>query len=190
MLLGSKPGQTFFSVSATTRAPRGSERDGVDYHFVGAGEFQAMVERGEFLEWAEVHGHRYGTPKGAAESALREGKLVLFDIDVQGGQSIKEKHPGAVSVFILPPSMEELEKRLRERRTDPEEVIRRRMLAARAEIERGCRSYDYLVANQDLGRAFEDLGAIIRAEGCRRGRADLTHLGISGVDAARRPNYT
>lgn len=189
MLISSSPGRTFFSVSATTRGPRGSERDGVDYHFVGAEEFQAMVEKGDFLEWAEVHGHRYGTPKGVAESALRESKLVLFDIDVQGGQSIKEQHPEAVSVFILPPSMEELEKRLRERRTDTEEVIRRRMLAARTEIERGCKSYDYLVTNQDLGRAYEDISAIIRAEGCRRGRADLTHLGIPGLDAARRPDY-
>lgn len=189
MLLEAHPGRANFSVSATTRPPRGSERDGVDYHFVGADAFQAMVQRGEFLEWAEVHGQRYGTPKSAAEAALQEGKLVLFDIDVQGGMAIKAKHPEAASVFILPPSMEELEKRLRERRTDSEEVIRRRMSAARAEIERGCASYDYLVTNRALQRAYDDLMAIVRAEACRRGRASVTHLGITGLDAGRRPDY-
>lgn len=181
MLIDHNPGRAHFSVSATTRPPRGSERDGVDYHFVGAAAFQEMVDCGEFLEWAEVHGQRYGTPKIAAESACREGKLVLFDIDVQGGLAIKAKHPEAVSIFILPPSMEELEKRLRDRRTDAEEVIRRRMSAARAEVERGCACYDYLIVNRELQQAFEDLKAIARAEACRRGRTDLTRRGAPGA---------
>jgi guanylate kinase len=177
MLIDSQPGRALSSVSYTTRAPRGRERNGFDYHFIDAEAFRSMVDRGEFLEWAEVHGHWYGTHKSAVESA-RRGQIVIFDIDVQGGTTIKGKHPEAASVFIVPPSMAELERRLRDRRTDPEEVIRRRMMAARNEMERGCASYDYLVINQDLQLAFEDLCAVVRAEGCRRGRADLSRLGI------------
>jgi guanylate kinase len=177
MLIDAHPGRALYSVSFTTRAPRGSERDGVDYHFVDQDAFQAMIDRGELLEWAEVHGHWYGSPRSAVEAA-RRGQLVIFDIDVQGGTTIKGKHPEAASVFILPPSIEELERRLRGRRTDSEEVIRGRMRSARAEMERGCASYDYLVVNQDLSRAFEDLSAVVRAERCRRGRVDLSALGM------------
>lgn len=171
--------RALFSVSYTTRPPRGREQEGIDYHFVDQNSFKAMVDRGEFLEWAEVHGNWYGTHRRYVDAA-RQGRIVIFDIDVQGGNTIKGKHPEAASVFVLPPSMGELERRLRERQTDAEEVIRRRLMAARAEIERGCASYDYLVINQDLERAFADLQAIVQAEGCRRGRLDLATFGFGG----------
>jgi guanylate kinase len=162
MLMKAYPDRAMFSVSYTTRATRGQERDGIDYHFVDQDAFKAMIDRGELVEWAEVHGRR----------------IVVFDIDVQGGTTIKSKHPEAVSVFVLPPSMQELERRLRARQTDSEEVIRKRLLAARAEIERGCESYDYLIVNREIERAFGDLEAIVRAERCRRGRVDLAPLGL------------
>jgi guanylate kinase len=159
-----------FSVSYTTRAPRGAERDGVDYHFVDRARFEQMVAAGELLEWAEVHGNLYGTHRSYAEEAQR-GRVAVFDIDVQGGNQIKARHPEAVSVFILPPSMVELERRLRERATDAEEVIRKRLQAARKEIDGGCAAYDYLVVNDRLDEAFADLLSIVRAERLRRGRA-------------------
>ncbi|MFN7134755.1 MAG: guanylate kinase, partial [Myxococcales bacterium] len=124
-----------FSISYTTRAPRGREKDGVDYHFVAHDDFRSMVDRGEFVEWAEVHGHWYGTHRSYIDLA-RHGKLVIFDIDVQGGTTIKGKHPEAASVFILPPSMQELERRLRERKTDSEEVIQETNLVLWREFDR------------------------------------------------------
>lgn len=170
-----------FSISYTTRAPRGREQNGIDYHFVSQDDFKAMVDRGEFVEWAEVHGQWYGTHRSYIEMA-RQGKIVIFDIDVQGGTTIKGKYPEAVSVFVLPPSMQELERRLRERRTDAEEVIRRRLMAARAEMERGCASYDYIIVNRELDRAYADLTSIVRSERCRRVRVDLSAVGLVGVD--------
>ncbi len=156
------------SVSTTTRAPRGQEVEGRDYHFVDEAEFQRMVERGEFLEWARVHGFRYGTSRTVVERALREpGSLTIFDIDVQGGSAIKAQFPQAVTVFILPPSLAELEVRLRGRGTDSEEVIQLRLEAARSEILRGLAEYDYLVVNRVLEDAGADLGAIVRASRCR-----------------------
>jgi guanylate kinase len=170
-LLGQRLGdKCVFSISYTTRAPRGQERDGVDYHFVDRASFQKMIEQGGLLEWAEVHGNLYGTPSRYVEDA-RAGKVVVFDIDVQGGSTIKGKHSEAASVFILPPSMKELERRLRERRTDADEVIQKRLLAARSEVERGCASYDFVIVNRVLEEALDDLLAIVRAEGCRRPRA-------------------
>jgi guanylate kinase len=177
MLLREFGENALFSVSTTTRPPRGREVDKVDYHFVDQDTFKAMVDRGEFVEWAEVHGQWYGTHKSYIEQ-MRLGKIVIFDIDVQGGTTIHGKHADAASVFILPPSVEELERRLRERRTDSEDVIRRRMMAARAEMERGCASYDYLIVNQELERAYANLKSIVLAERCRRGRVDLTGLGL------------
>lgn len=168
--------QARFSISHTTRAPRGAEQDGVDYHFVDAMTFQQKIERGEFLEWAEVHGHFYGSAQATVDEARANDAIAVFDIDVQGGTAIKRKHPDAVLVFVLPPSMEELERRLRDRRTDSEDTIRRRMLAARAEVERGVQSYDFLVVNDDLDRAFADLKSIVIAERCRRERVDLQPL--------------
>jgi guanylate kinase len=150
-----------FSVSATTRPPRGAERDGRDYRFVDEAAFDRMIAAGELLEWAHVHGHRYGTPRQSAAEAAA-GKLVLLDIDVQGGLQVKRQLPAAVTVFLLPPSLEELERRLRLRRTEAEEVVRRRLEAARAEVAAGRAAYDYVVLNEDLERAAGDLRAIAR----------------------------
>ena len=167
-----------FSVSMTTREPRGSEQQGVDYHFVDALSFQRMIERDELVEWAEVHGNFYGSPQSAVERAFSTGGIAVFDIDVQGGQSIQRRYPEAVLVFVLPPSMEELERRLRDRGTESEDAIRRRMLAARSELEHGTRAYDYLVVNDSVDRAYADLEAIVTAERRRRDRFDLGALGL------------
>jgi len=180
--VGAHP-EAAFSVSMTTREPRGAERNGVDYHFVDSLTFQGMIERDELVEWAEVHGNFYGSPQAAVDRAFSTGGIAVFDIDVQGGQSIQRRFPEAVLVFVLPPSMAELERRLRERGTESEDSIRRRMLAARSELEHGARAYDYLLVNDSVDRAYEDLEAIVTAERCRRGRVDLVALGL---DAPRR----
>jgi guanylate kinase len=168
-----------FSISITTREPRGSEREGVDYHFVDALTFQRKIERGEFVEWAEVHGHFYGSPQAVVDEALRTGGIAVFDIDVQGGRAIQRKYPEAILVFVLPPTMDELERRLRERGTETEESIRRRMLAARAEMENGVALYDYIILNDAVHQAYAELEAVVAAERCRRGRVDLSALGLS-----------
>jgi guanylate kinase len=168
-----------FSVSITTRERRGAERDGVDYDFVDERTFLKKIEEGDLLEWAEVHGHFYGTPRGPAERALASGGVVVFDIDVQGGRSIQRTYPEAVLVFVLPPSLKELERRLRLRGTDGADTIRRRMLTARAEIEQGLAAYDYVVVNDDVDRALNDLRAILVAERCRRGRVRLEGVRLS-----------
>jgi guanylate kinase len=175
-----------FSVSITTRERRGAERDGVDYHFVDERTFLKKIEEGDLLEWAEVHGHFYGTPRGPAERALASGGVVVFDIDVQGGRSIQRIHPEAVLVFVLPPSLKELERRLRLRGTDGSDTIRRRMLTARAEIEQGLAAYDYVVVNDDVDRALEDLRAILVAERCRRGRVRLDSVRLALPQTRRR----
>jgi guanylate kinase len=167
-----------FSVSVTTREPRGAEREGVDYRFVDALSFQRMIERDELVEWAEVHDNFYGSPQSAVDRAFSSGGIAVFDIDVQGGQSIQRRYPEAVLVFVLPPTMAELERRLRERGTEGEEAIRRRMLAARSEVEHGARAYDYLVVNDSVDRAYAELEAIVTAERSRRGRVDLSGLGV------------
>lgn len=167
-----------FSISVTTRRPRGKEGEGVDYNFVDVATFQSKIERGEFVEWAEVHGHFYGSPQSVVDEARARKSAAIFDIDVQGGQAIKRKHPDAVTIFVLPPSMEELERRLRDRQTDSDETIRRRMLAARSEIERGIASYDYVVVNDDFERAYSELRSVVVAERCRRGRVDVSKLGL------------
>ncbi len=175
-----------FSVSVTTRKPRGREQDGVDYHFVDVAAFQERIERGEFVEWAEVYGHFYGSSQAVVDEARARKGVAIFDIDVQGGQAIKRKHPDTVMVFVLPPSMDELERRLRERGTDAEETIRRRMLAARSEIERGIASYDYILVNDDIERAYRELRSVVIAERCRRGRVDLSKLRLEKpADAGR-----
>ncbi len=165
-----------FSVSYTTRPPRGAERNGADYHFVDARTFQRKIDQGDFVEWAEVHGHFYGSPQVVVDRAHASGGLAVFDIDVQGGNAIKRKYPDTILVFILPPTVNELERRLRTRRTETEETIRGRLLAARSEIERGIASYDYIITNDDVDRAFVDLASVVRAERCRRQRLDLTKL--------------
>jgi len=169
-LVAARPGATF-SISYTTRAPRGHEKDGVDYHFVSEDGFQKMIDAGQFVEWAQVHGHRYGTPRRSIESAKA---LVVFDIDVQGGEAIKKRHPDAVRVLVLPPSLAELERRLRARSTDDAATVRRRLDAARNEIARArAGAYEYWVVNDDLDRAYGDLEAIVRAEGCKAERRPL-----------------
>jgi len=151
-----------FSVSHTTRPPRPGERDGVDYHFVERSSFEAMAARGEFLEWAEVHGHLYGTHRQEAESARREGKDLLLDIDVQGGLQVKAARPDAVLVFILPPSLEVLLERLRRRRGEPGFDLLRRLRTAEKELEK-CGTYDYNVMNEDLDRAVGQVRCILEA---------------------------
>ena len=163
-----------FSVSVTTRSPRGSERDGVDYRFVSAEAFAALVERGAFAEWAEVHGRRYGTLRETVEEALRAGRIAIFDIDVQGGAQIRAAWPReTAAVLVLPPSEAELERRLRGRSTDSEEEIRGRLAAARAEVARGLASYDYVVVNDDLEAAAGRLAAIAAHERARRGGPEV-----------------
>ncbi len=153
-----------FSVSYTTRAPRPNERDGVDYFFVSREEFQALIQAGAFLEWAEVHGNLYGTAKEQVMQALEQGKDVLLDIDVQGAAQVRESlGRDAVLVFVLPPSFEELERRLRKRSTEDEAVIQCRLRNARKEIARA-EEFDYLVLNEDLSQALETLLTILQAE--------------------------
>lgn len=163
-----------FSVSCTTRAPRGDERDGVDYHFVSDERFQQMIAEGAFVEWAHVHGHHYGTPRAVIAQAQARSALAVFDIDVQGGDMIKKQHPEAVRALILPPSLAELERRLRARSTDDDATVRRRLHAARIEIRLALAAgYEYWVVNDDLQDAYADLTAVVRAEWCRAGRRPL-----------------
>jgi guanylate kinase len=143
-----------FSVSYTTRRPRPNERDGVDYRFIDADTFVRMAEAGDFAEWAEVHGHRYGTPRAAVAEALEHGKDVLFDIDWQGGEQLKRKFAGdAVMIWVLPPTLEVLEERLRRRATDSAGDIARRLATAKQEL-RHYGLYDYLVVNDELEPAY------------------------------------
>lgn len=160
-----------FSVSHTTRAPRGNEVDGRDYHFVDRGRFIELVAQGVFLEWAEVHGNLYGTSKAEIERARATAGCtgMIFDIDYQGARQIKAAVPGAVSVFILPPSLAELERRLRGRGTEDDETRSRRLDNARMEIEHYA-IFDYVILNDELDRAYTDLRSIVFAERCRRER--------------------
>src|SRR3972149_5949106 len=155
-----------FSVSYTTRPPRGQEQHGRDYFFVARKEFEEMIARQQFLEWAEVFGNYYGTARRFLEEAERLGKDLLLDIDVQGAAQVKEKIPDAVSIFILPPSRGELEWRLRHRSQDSEEVIRKRLQDAGREIY-GYDHYDYVLINDELERSAESLQAIVLTERVR-----------------------
>ncbi|MDD5557680.1 MAG: guanylate kinase [bacterium] len=168
MLLGSVP-MLAYSVSVTTRAPREGEVDGKSYHFTTREEFERLVAAGEFLEHATVYGHLYGTRRPVIEEALASGSDVILDIDVRGALQVMESRYPAVFVYILPPSLAELERRLRGRKTDAEEVIRRRLSLAREEMGYAER-YDYAVVNDVLEEAFADLKAIILAERRRVGR--------------------
>jgi guanylate kinase len=160
-----------FSISYTTRKPRGSEKDGQSYRFVSRGEFEAMIARGEFLEWAQVFGNYYGTHRGILEVAQAEGKDLVLDIDVQGARQLKVTVPEAVTVFILAPSKQILEQRLRARGEDRDEVIKRRLKEAAEEI-RNYGAYDYVLINRDLEESADVLGAIVRAERARRSRIE------------------
>jgi guanylate kinase len=158
------------SISVTTRAPRPGELDGEHYHFIDRTRFDAMEKNGELLEWAEVHGHRYGTPSAPVERALAAGRDVLFDIDWQGTQQVREKaRNDLVSVFVLPPSAPELERRLHTRAQDSDEVIRGRMAKAADEMSHWA-EYDYVVVNRDVETAFADVRAILAAERLKRER--------------------
>jgi len=158
------------SISATTRDPRPGEEDGREYHFVERAAFDDMIEQEAFLEWANVHEHRYGSPKAPVMEALGMGQDVLFDIDWQGAAQIAEKAPDdVVRVFILPPSMAELSRRLHARAQDREDVIQRRLGRAYGEIERAV-DYDYVIINDDYDRAFADLAHIYHAERQKRVR--------------------
>ncbi len=168
-----------FSVSYTTRAPRGAEVDGQQYRFITREEFEARIANGEFLEHAEVFGNYYGTHREILERGRTEGKDVVLDIDVQGARQLKEKIPDAVSIFILAPSRDELAKRLRARSEDSEEVIQRRLAGAAREIQ-DYRRYDYVLVNDDVDRASERLQAIVNAE--RGGQNG------SSVESLRRTN--
>jgi guanylate kinase len=158
------------SISATTRAPRPGEEEGREYFFKSRQEFEAMIERGDLLEWAEVNGHLYGTPQGPVMAALEAGKDVMFDIDWQGADQITAKAPDdSVRVFILPPSWLDLSRRLYARAQDSEVVIRQRLELGKREIEHWT-NYDYVIVNKDFDRAYADLVHIYRAERMKPGR--------------------
>ena len=160
-----------FSVSYTTRYPRGQERDGEDYFFISRDEFEERIAKGEFLEYADVFGNYYGTHISELNRAGAEGYDLVLDIDVQGARQLKEKIPEAVSIFILAPSRQVLEERLRARSQDSEAVILRRLHDAAGEI-RNYRLYDYVLVNNDLNLAVETLKAVVRAERVRRIRVE------------------
>ena len=162
-----------YSVSYTTRAPRPGEVNGTDFHFVSAAAFRDMIARGEFAEWAEVHGHLYGTAARALEEALAAGRDILLDIDTQGASQLRGRYREAVLVFVVAPSMKDLEQRLKERKSDAPKEIARRLARAREEIA-AWREYDYLIVNQDLKETVEQLAALIRAERSRTSRLSLT----------------
>jgi len=161
-----------YSVSVTSRPPRDGEREGVDYYFVSTEEFQSLIDHKEFYEWAKVHGNYYGTRKSVVESLVSQGYDVALDLDVQGACQIKGMKPDSVTIFLLPPSTETLEKRLRGRETDDEEVVRLRMHNAVNEIAQ-CGLFDYLVVNENLDRTIAAIGHIIDAERQRGSRQRL-----------------
>ena len=169
-LLMESDGEVTMSVSATTRPKRPGERDDVDYHFVDDAEFDRLVHSGEFVEWAPVFGYRYGTPKNPVKDALRAGRDILFDIDWQGTQQLQAAMgEDLVTIFILPPSMKELERRLRERGTDSDEVILDRMSRAASEISHWP-EYEYVLVNTDADKCLEQVRSIVAAERLKRQR--------------------
>ena len=172
------------SISVTTRARRSSEADGVHYHFISKKQFVAMRDTDELLEWAEVHGNFYGTPREPVDKVLAQGRDVLFDIDFQGAQQVRAKAGmDAVAIFILPPSMSELQARLERRAEDPPDTIARRLANARNEIRRWTQ-YDYVLINDDIQVTFEDLLAIIAAERrkAERSKGTIGHFVDSLLD--------
>ncbi len=175
-----------FSISYTTRAPRGSERNGVEYNFVDKSAFEALIRTGDLLEWAEVYGNYYGTSRKFVDEVISEGDDVLLDVDVQGAFSIRRSRPEAISIFILPPSFQVLRERLETRKQDKQYVIKHRLKIACQEIK-SYRDYDYLIINDDLGRSAKELEAIIVGSRCRRAaRADAAERIVAtfgGFDA-------
>ena len=157
------------SVSYTTRAPRPGEANAREYHFVDDKTFMAMLERSEFLESAEVHGYRYGTSQAVIREALARGQDLVLEIDWQGAQQVRKLHPECIGVFILPPSVAELERRMRARGQDADAVIKRRLASAEAEMSHAP-EFDYVIINKDFDEARQDLQAIIRVERLRKAR--------------------
>jgi guanylate kinase len=176
-LLLEQDSQIRHSVSYTTRAPRVGEQDGREYHFVDIACFTAMRDRGEFLEWAEVHGNFYGTSRVCLEEQMAKGDDMLLEIDWHGARQVKGRYPEAVGVFVLPPSLEELERRLRVRGTDSDEVIGRRMAAALGEM-RHVGEFDFVIINKDLDIALADLVAAVRAARLRFPRQRARCAGV------------
>ncbi len=169
LLLEAEP-DVRMSVSATTRPMRPGERQNVDYHFVDDAEFDRMIAAGEFVEWANVFSHRYGTPKAPVKQALRDGRDILFDIDWQGARQLEPDFgEHLVTIFLLPPAMDELERRLRTRGTDSDEVIADRMRRAANEIEHWA-EYEYVLVNQDMDACLAQVRAILAAERAKRVR--------------------
>jgi guanylate kinase len=179
-----------FSISYTTRAPRGAEKEGESYHYIDRASFLKMIDGEEFLEWADVFGNYYGTHRSYLDRAREAGCDLLLDIDVQGARQLKDRIPGAVSIFILAPSRQTLEQRLRARSEDSEEVIKRRLREAAEEI-RNYRNYDYVLVNHDVNESVSRLKAIVDAERIRRERMEreiepiLASFGASTQEVSR-----
>lgn len=169
LLLNSLP-DIHFSVSYTTRPPRPNEENGVDYYFVNNEEFQSMIKKDKFLEWAEVHGFFYGTSLSEVEKAFREGKDLILDVDIQGASSIKRKMTDAVTVFVLPPSWEALKERLSFRENN-DEIVERRLKRAKEEIKEW-KNFEYIIINDNLKKAVTELSSIILAERAKRKRRE------------------
>ena len=165
------------SVSYTTRAPRAGEQDGREYHFVDAGSFEAMAQRGEFLECAEVHGNRYGTSQRVIDETLARGEDLLLEIDWQGAAQVRRLYPASVAIFILPPSIEELGRRMRSRGLDAEAVIARRLANAREELSHAP-EFDYVIINDVFETARRELLGVLRAERVRTARQLARHPGL------------
>lgn len=163
-----------YSVSCTTRAPRPGERDGKHYFFQTRDEFKRKIQRGELLEWAMVHDEYYGTPRRFVEDQIKRGGNVIMAIDVQGAMSIRRKHPAAILVFILPPSMDALKARLAGRR-DPTEIVAKRLANSHGELA-AAKDYDYVVINDDLEMAVDQISCILTAETLKTSRLDPSHL--------------
>ena len=159
-----------FSISATTRPPRDGEEDGTDYHFLDQADFDARVEAGDFLEWARVYGNCYGTLRAQVENAIAQGESILLDIDTQGATQVRAAAPGAITIFILPPSLEALRTRLEARATDAPEVIQRRIHEAQLQLGQ-CANFDYLVVNDHLQSAHDQFQAVLVAELLRAARS-------------------
>lgn len=169
------------SVSFTTRLPRHDEQDGKDYHFVDRATFDRMVSEGAFAEWAEVHGNCYGTLLKSLQEALTAGQDILLDIDCQGAAQLREALPQSLFIFVVPPSLAELERRLRFRKTDSDEVIARRLVNAREEIQ-AATWYNYVLVNRDLATSQHDFSAIVQAERCRTERYKKSPAEWFGLD--------
>ena len=179
LLLENDPGIRL-SISYTTRAPRTGEQDGREYNFVDMATFRAMVDRGDFLEWAEVHGNCYGTSRPWIEDEMAAGRDVLLEIDWQGAQQVRKLFPAAIGVFILPPSMVELERRLTGRGTDSAEVIARRLAAAQEEM-RHVSEFDYVIINDELPEALSGLLSVVRASRLRLEVQRSRHAALFGT---------